>query len=1613
MSSPLNFNNTKVFRDSLISRTLNRPNGPQTFTDTNYIVQNLSNLPNIDQGDVKTNWFTYWNNSWSNNLYTQPNSEIEEYIETSLPLLVWINNGVVTQGYPESFTPIRTNLVSIMTGQNFDDDSRLMRFATNNIRTNRQGPVFARIEQNLRSSTLGRVRVLDALDGNLATAINLVTGREPLIEKNNKITVSSTLLGRGVDFLQTVAGVEFPFSEIPGDYLSNPRREEKIRPTPTTEFGAVLQDVSGVLGSLVGIQRRPKLTRKPSDLFIEYMGSGQKQVLFDNLSYSTYAPNYTTSARSQQSSRLFNFTDNFAGGVRNFLGLEAPNSKAYIGDDRGEDVKYTMSDFNDNMVRSSYYLSLMFDPVQANLFERQRNISQGGPISGKLTWISKNSQNKVGLHNQEFQENESNDFNESLSTNYGFREGSILGKTQELLDSMPKDGLSSRTHVGNVIDQTSRVFKEGESMLPRGSAIKFVDQWNQETGVEYCRVWTKDRSYMNYSDTMKRTGNIRKFEDSVMGGTSRPWNINIAPTSSGNFDPTGQNSFGGSNSTNIFQGPPGDGFYAKKYMFSIENLAWKTSNTPGFTYNDLPFCERGPNDGRVMWFPPYDLKINETNQARWQDNTFLGRPEPIFTYQDTTRSGSLSFKVIVDHPSILNLLIREEFEGMSDDETDNYINSFFAGCKDLDLYELTRRFAQLDSNDRRLIQSFLNNGVEPELIQQYKITTEFPVTEDPTSNTEKKSAPATGTPVSVNLKYQNDRPGPNEKEKITTSENYSKLFESYRLQKQKNIDEYGNALIKLSNLPQNNPKVKSDKNNALGDSNTIITNDVINTQRNLISNLFDKADNDFNIYVNSLNVLKDKLTSKTAQNVVIDISSSASSVASDDYNERLAMRRSHSVIQDIFEKIKNDGTSPLIKWPLNFTPVNKNNGENDKEIIQQGQPIVITKEYDFKSFGYDYDGKIVINSFNYGENFTGIEGNPEKVNCVGKDFNAVPELKEYSLVAAKCRQTTFELKYDEVSETVVNTPPPSTTPIVTVEPNGQIPLNEPIRRPAIDRLKRVIGKTLSECFYFKKLEENDPVVFKSLKDKLKYFHPAFHSMTPEGLNSRLTFLLQCIRPGDTIPIKGLSEDSDLNARNTSFGPPPVCVLRIGDFYHSKIIIRNVDISYEESGGMTWDLNPEGIGVQPMIANVTLQLSFIGGQGLSKPVERLQNALSSNFFANTEMYDERSISTSQIELPKDKTYKEFTEEFLSDVNRTYVNKSEKSQTQNVENLPDNVGYMGTLENNELNYTDLLKLFEQSTKDYFGEFQTTYNTIYEKYGKDVTTMLLSNDYRPINKYDVYTLTSPTPGKTIELFGVHKNTKEKSVYSEGLRNSLNSFIDKSPQNYLVNMLKFDKEMSGSKLNDADKILKSYFKTEIINKKIDELSDFNLDKLSESRNKLIINLDKLNFVIKNGFDSKIENKKVFSSTFLGFTSDLLYNEYETIVEYIEKNHPKIVEDLSTNITFINPTIQPSDFNFIMSQFIFEKTDIDGILSQLENTTIYPNSLKNKLRKRIENFINKPEKKKFKLTKFKTLKTGKKVTFKINTTIEETNTSVIDEVQKIAKDNSDKDNKLNFYREK
>ena len=167
------------------------------------------------------------------------------------------------------------------------------------------------------------------------------------------------------------------------------------------------------------------------------------------------------------------------------------------------------------------------------------------------------------------------------------------------------------------------------------------------------------------------------------------------------------------------------------------------------------------------------------------------------------------------------------------------------------------------------------------------------------------------------------------------------------------------------------------------------------------------------------------------------------------------------------------------------------------------------------------------------------------------------------------------------------------------------------------------------------LKENDSIAYKRLVDKVKYFSPAFHSITPEGFNSRLTFLHQCTRQGPTSSVS--QSKTGGTASNLAFGRAPYCVLRLGDFLNTKIIIDSVNITYPDS---MWDLNPDGIGVQFMMAKISMQIKIIGGSDISAPIKRLQNAVSFNYYANTSIYDDRSDTAQYDEVAKisiDKTH----------------------------------------------------------------------------------------------------------------------------------------------------------------------------------------------------------------------------------------------------------------------------------------------------------------------------------------------------------------------------------------
>lgn len=174
------------------------------------------------------------------------------------------------------------------------------------------------------------------------------------------------------------------------------------------------------------------------------------------------------------------------------------------------------------------------------------------------------------------------------------------------------------------------------------------------------------------------------------------------------------------------------------------------------------------------------------------------------------------------------------------------------------------------------------------------------------------------------------------------------------------------------------------------------------------------------------------------------------------------------------------------------------------------------------------------------------------------------------------------------------------------------------------------------------ISESTNLLISQYKEGNKYFSPVFHSQTPQDFNTRLTFLQQCTLQGTGIG----------DAPNSIFGKPPVSILRIGDFFHTQIIINSVNISYDP---LVWDVNPEGIGMQPMYCEITMECKMLGGQALDAPHIKLQNALDYNFYANTEVYEDKARSasidaakaknkkTGTIETPKPDLIKVITQE----------------------------------------------------------------------------------------------------------------------------------------------------------------------------------------------------------------------------------------------------------------------------------------------------------------------------------------------------------------------------------
>lgn len=835
----------------------------------------------------------------------------------------------------------------------------------------------------------------------------------------------------------------------------------------------------------------------------------------------------------------------------------------------------------------------------------------------------------------------------------GCEENSILYKTKMLFQQQKINTLISR--FGTSADYTSPVYYNGQvgsqygesrgrNLLTKEAETQFKGGYSINGYKNpYCRVWTHHYAYDRFYKTMRpfteidsddgRGGfksvlNLKKTNswksiDNKWGADGKGWRaensgydksvmsdgmLNIAPMKS----ESGKGSI-----------------HPRQCMFSIENLAWKDYNPYSFE-TALSWEQRGPNGGRIMWFPPYGLTFNESTSTEWQSNSFIGRGEQVYTYSNTNRTGNLSFYLIVDHPSIIDYVFGSHNNDLSSNITDNDVHRYFAGCDRDTLVEATKPTPLTDEYKLQDItqavniidQTETNNEITGEG-NELVITCYFPnnysgvddnisfksndddvvdfvcymlfgvqAGEDEKGNIDKSSnfkkiitftSEQRGYERSVNLSNSND----NDKYIIQNTKDtnkywYYRVDKNLRGQKNKSLNQKEINTNQLNSTTEENKYSFWDFCMAglcnKGDeiSRYMFTTNYLGEDSTELSRLFDDINNE-KIYIESIKCVGYSSKSGSADN-----------------NEILAKNRANTLNILITELIGDVMNKNNITIETTVQPSNGEGGDNVNDLEEKQNRraeirIKLCEKVAKEISTEDEQGKIQFVK------------QPDKITIENKEYDKYKNIKDGSL--------WYNPNNDEET-TIAN--------LIKYIPDN-------IDSTQGKRVKEVVNRNNEnntirydqEYYFLKKLSIQDKTVFEKLTKKLQYFDPAFHSMTPEGFNGRLTFLNQCMRQGDTI------DSTNQVAKNLAFGRPPFCILRLGDFYNQMIIINSLSIDYGHSGDVVWDLNAEGIGVQPLLAYVQLSITFIGGSDLGGAVRRLQNAMSFNYYANTRLYDNRA------------------------------------------------------------------------------------------------------------------------------------------------------------------------------------------------------------------------------------------------------------------------------------------------------------------------------------------------------------------------------------------------------
>lgn len=918
---------------------------------------------------------------------------------------------------------------------------------------------------------------------------------------------------------------------------------------------------------------------------------------------------------------------------------------------------------------------------------------------------------------------------------------SILDKTKKLFVDKKINTIISRfgtsadnggsSVVGIGDNRTEYGMSHGRNLLKKGaetSGEKYdVNGYNNP----YCRVWTHHYQYDRLNklirpfvgemgsegESLKTFHKWKGFEKPgesigvVNEKTGKEEYVTIMPSGWKNGDNGWDKSVLDDNGfvkiTPKYLGGGKKNIHTKDCMFSIENLAWRGYDPYSFE-KALSWEQRGPFGGRIMWFPPYGLSFNETTQANWSSNTFIGRGEDVYTYVNTVRSGTLSFIMLTDHPSIIDYA--NWYDKKDENKlTDTDILRFFAGCDKSAVLDAAKPTPLTDEYTQNIIVNEEIKKIPPN--PQPEPAPEIPDSEEviqfyvfyPNNYSGCYDKPTNmESPVhsiayllfgnGCNKEYNstnfgNDIPLDFDLGKNSLKDNTGNGYEMNGNGISVN-DEFENYIVgSAARWVRYKSKIyKPDVNKKwyyrIDGKYEVATKNVERTKNTYDQVLLTKSNyydtSNFNLNLNADAVKECGLVNENEENLYSLAEIAAAIAKGNDGSETPKLGDTYRKLETL--GVKKDVISKLTKLFYSGDMVlssveisgysNSHGYNNSKEVNKKrNDSLSIERANSVKNWLLEYklatEDKFVRDK---DESSVQVEASDRK-NVNGKSAkkyrstkvvmrfatNKTQKLSEASSGETEEGKTTYQ-KYngftpcgtdsqgrtlyanvDNTDEKWYETEDGelrklNTTTMITSR--GDNTGNEYIISPDYKNYKGRLAlfhasitkneknkiRYDQEYHFFKQYEESNPIVFKKLTDKLKFFDPAFHSMTPEGFTERLTFLNQCTRQGNTI---STSDHNGKTANNLAFGRPPFCVLRIGDFYYQTIIIDSINIDYNVSGGLQWDLNPEGNGVQPMLAQINISFKFVGGGDLGGPIRRLQNAMTFNYYANSRLSDNRA------------------------------------------------------------------------------------------------------------------------------------------------------------------------------------------------------------------------------------------------------------------------------------------------------------------------------------------------------------------------------------------------------